>query len=110
VSRGWIGAEPRDLTPELAQGIGARVSEGALIAGVLQSGPAAAAGLRPGDVVVKVADQPIVTERDLRNAVARLKPGSRANLSVWRRDQQLELQVSVGKRPIPGGASRPGEE
>jgi serine protease DegQ len=111
VSRGWIGAEPRDLTAELAQGLGVKTSTGALIAGVLQSGPAAAAGLKPGDVVVKVQDEAIDTERELRNAVARLKPGSRATLTVWRREQSVELAVTIGKRPPPASANtRPSEE
>jgi serine protease DegQ len=101
VSRGWIGAEPRDLTPELAQGLGVRADSGALIAGVLQSGPAAAAGIRPGDVVVKVQDQPIGSERELRNAVARLKPGSQAVFALQRRDQSVTVNLTVGKRPAP---------
>ncbi len=101
VSRGWIGAEPRDLTPELAQGLGVKADGGALIAGVLQSGPAAVAGLRPGDVVVKVQDQPVLNERELRNAVAKLKPGSRATVGVLRRDKELTLSLNVGKRPVP---------
>jgi serine protease DegQ len=110
VSRGWIGAEPRDLTPELAQGLGLKNPGGALIAGVLQSGPAAAAGLRPGDVVVKVQDTAVDTERELRNAVAKLKPGSQASLQVWRRDQALNLKVTVGKRPVPSAPARSNDE
>src|SRR4029079_4059956 len=59
VTRGWIGVEPRDLTPEIADNFHLPIKEGVLITGVLQNGPAASGGLRPGDVVVKVAETPV---------------------------------------------------
>ena len=52
VTRGWIGVEPRDLTPEIAETFDLPVKQGVLITGVLQNGPASAGGVRPGDVVV----------------------------------------------------------
>jgi serine protease DegQ len=106
VSRGWIGAEPRDLTPELAQTLGLRGTDGALLAGVLQSGPAGSSGLRPGDVVTRVGDQTILDARGLRAAVAGIRPGTDAEFAVWRRDRAVVVAVKVGKRPPPG-AVRP---
>ena len=53
VTRGWIGVEPRDLTPEIAETFNLPVKQGVLITGVLQNGPASAGGLRPGDVIVE---------------------------------------------------------
>ena len=53
VTRGWIGVEPRDLTPEIAETLNLPIKEGVLITGVLQDGPASAGGMQPGDVVVE---------------------------------------------------------
>ncbi len=99
VQRGWIGVEPRDLTPEIAANFNLPVKEGVLIAGVLQNGPAAAGGLRPGDVVVKVADATVANTAQLLTAVAALKPQSEARLGVQRGDRTLEVTVKVGQRP-----------
>ena len=101
VIRGWIGVEPRDLTPDLAASLGLGSVSGVLITGVLQNGPAAQAGLRPGDVVTQVAAQSVQTTEQLLKAVASLKPQSRAVLSLQRAGQTLSVQVSVGQRPPP---------
>jgi serine protease DegQ len=55
VTRGWIGVEPNELTPELAQTFGVEASQGVIITGVLQNGPAAKGGMKPGDVVSAVS-------------------------------------------------------
>ncbi len=99
VQRGWIGVEPRDLTPEMAATFHLPVKEGVLIAGVLQNGPASAGGLLPGDVVVKVADTPVSNTAQLLTAVAALKPQSEAILGVQRGDRELQVKVRVGQRP-----------
>jgi Do/DeqQ family serine protease len=98
VRRGWIGVEPRELTPELAESLALEAKSGVLIAGVLQNGPAAKAGLQPGDVVVKVAERPVRAASDLFAAVASLEPGKSAPVVVQRGKQQLTLSVEVGKR------------
>lgn len=102
VTRGWIGVEPRDLTPEIAETFNLPVKQGVLITGVLQNGPAAAGGMRPGDVVVKVADTPVTNTVQLLTAVAALKPQTTATLSVQRGDRSLELKVVVAQRPRSG--------
>jgi len=99
VQRGWIGVEPRDLTPEMAATFHLPVKEGVLIAGVLQNGPASAGGLQPGDVVVKVADTPVSNTAQLLTAVAALKPRSEATLGVQRGERELQVKVTVGQRP-----------
>ncbi len=99
VTRGWIGVEPRDLTPEIAQTLNLPIRQGVLITGVLQSGPASAGGLRPGDVVVKVGDRPVANTGQLLNAVAGLKPREAAVIGVQRGDKALELSVTVAQRP-----------
>jgi serine protease DegQ len=99
VTRGWIGVEPRDLTPEIAQTLNLPVKQGVLITGVLQSGPAAAGGLRPGDVVVAIAGKPVVNTPQLLNAVAALKPQAVAAIGVQRGETALEISVTVAQRP-----------
>jgi Do/DeqQ family serine protease len=99
VTRGWIGVEPRDLTPEMAETFNLRASQGVLITGVLQGGPASDGGLRPGDVVTKVAQTPVANTAQLLNAVASLKPHSRARLEVQRGGREVEVLVTVAQRP-----------
>ncbi len=99
VTRGYIGVEQRELTPEIAQTLNLPIQQGVLITGVQQSGPAAAGGLRPGDVVVAVAGKPVVNTAQLLNAVAALKPQAVAAIAVQRGDKALDLNVTVGQRP-----------
>jgi S1-C subfamily serine protease len=101
VRRGWIGVEPADLSPELMETFGVKARRGVLITGVLQNGPAAQAGVRPGDVVVDVAGKGIGNVQELLANVAALKPGEPAAFKVQRRDQSLNLQVTPGLRPKP---------
>jgi Do/DeqQ family serine protease len=99
VIRGWIGVEPRDLTPEIAQTLNLSIKEGVLITGVLQSGPASAGGIRPGDVVVKIAGRRIANTAQLLDAVAALKPQTEAEIGVQRGSRSLDLHVTVAQRP-----------
>ncbi|MEO5771822.1 MAG: trypsin-like peptidase domain-containing protein, partial [Burkholderiaceae bacterium] len=99
VVRGWIGVEPRDLTLEMADSLRLPVKSGVLITGVLQNGPAGNGGMKPGDVVVKIADKNIANTAQLFNAVAALKPGQPASIAVQRGDRAVELKVQVAQRP-----------
>ena len=99
VTRGFIGIEQRDLTPEIAQTLNLPIKEGVLVTGVLQSGPASAGGLRPGDVVVSVAGTPVTNSYQLLTAVASLKPKAVAAIGVQRGDKALNVDVTVGQRP-----------
>ncbi len=98
VRRGWIGVEPRDLTPEIAQTLNLPIKQGVLITGVLQTGPASAGGVRPGDVVVKVGDKTVTSTVQLLNAVAALTPEKTAVIQVQRGDRKLDLNVTVAQR------------
>jgi Do/DeqQ family serine protease len=106
VIRGWIGVEPRDLPPDLAASLGLGSVSGVLITGVLQNGPAAQAGVRPGDVVTQVAGQAVQSTAQLLKAVAGLKPQSRTTLGLHRAGQTLNVQVAVGQRPPPNDNAR----
>jgi S1-C subfamily serine protease len=98
VVRGWIGVEPQELNAELAETFKVRSKAGVIITGVLQNGPAAQAGVRPGDVIVSVAGQPVKNVTELLSAVAALQPGAASKLGVERREGSLEIQVTPGKR------------
>ncbi|AMO23809.1 Do family serine endopeptidase [Ramlibacter solisilvae] len=99
VKRGWIGVEPAELSPELMQTFGVKARHGVLITGVLQNGPAAQAGIRPGDVIVQVAGRDIANVSELLSTVAALKPGAPAKFQVQRRDDGMDVTVTPGLRP-----------
>jgi serine protease DegQ len=99
VTRGWIGVEPRDLTPEFAANFKLPVKEGVLITGVLADGPASAGGMRPGDVVVKIGSNRVANTRQLLDAVAALKPQTETVIAVQRGEKALDLKVTVAQRP-----------
>jgi Do/DeqQ family serine protease len=104
VTRGYLGVEQRELTPEIAQTLKLPIQQGVLITGVVQSGPASTGGLRPGDVVVSIGATPVTSPRQLLNAVAALRPQAVAALGVQRGDKALSVNVTVGQRP-PGRAA-----
>jgi serine protease DegQ len=101
VVRGWIGVEPQDITPELAESFGLSKKSGAIIAGVLKGGPADKAGMRPGDILVEVEGKPVSDTTDMLNIIAQLTPGNRAKMTVLRKSQESTLEIVVGKRPRP---------
>ncbi|MBC7701366.1 trypsin-like peptidase domain-containing protein [Aquabacterium sp.] len=99
VTRGWIGVEPRDLTAEIAETFNLPLKDGVLITGVLQNGPAAQGGVHPGDVVVQIAQTPVANTSQLLNAVASLKPGEPARITVQRAGKVMALDVVAAQRP-----------
>ncbi|MDP2368936.1 trypsin-like peptidase domain-containing protein [Rhodoferax sp.] len=101
VTRGWIGVEPNELSAELAETFDVKARQGVIITGVLQNGPAARAGIRPGDVITRVAGRPVSNVLELLSGVAALKPGTASAFDVIRRDEQMVLQVTPGVRPKP---------
>jgi S1-C subfamily serine protease len=101
VRRGWIGVEPREITSEIVQTFGLKSSSGVVITGVLHNGPAANAGMEPGDVIVAIGGKAIHDSSELLTQVAALKPGAVTAFSVDRKGKSLDLKVTPGQRPRP---------
>jgi len=110
VVRGWIGVEPQDITPELAKSFALEKSSGTIIAGVLKGGPADRAGIRPGDILLSVADKPVTDTISMLNLVAQLTPGEKIKLTVLRKIRQSEFDVVIGKRPRLARTPQPDTE
>src|SRR2546421_3169438 len=99
VVRGWLGVVIQDVTDELASSFGVREREGVLVADVMKGGPAEAAGLRPGDVVVELNGTRIHEVPDLQRHIANVAPGQRVRLGVVRDGAPQRITVIVAEMP-----------
>ena len=107
VKRGWLGVQPSDITPDMAQALNLPTRNGVLITGVLQGGPAAAAGIRPGDVVTRVADQDVTNIGGLFAAIGLLKPGTRVPVQLLRGSETMTLDVTFAERQATAAGEGP---
>jgi len=101
VTRGWIGVEVQEITPELAESFKMPNSDGALIAGVVRGAPADRAGIKPGDILLAVEDKPIKDAQIMLEVIASLDPGKTTRFKLRREGKEVELPVVIGKRPKP---------
>jgi serine protease Do len=99
VVRGWLGVTIQEVTPELARSFGFSGTGGVLVADVSAGSPAAKAGLLAGDIVTALDGRPVEGVTRFRNRIADARPGTRASLSVWRKDRSLELGVQLAAAP-----------
>ena len=99
VTRGWVGVELQEITPELADSFKLGTTAGVLVAGVQRGSPADRAGIKPGDIVVTVDGRQARDPDSMRNLIVALVPGKQTTLKLKRGQNELELQVQVGKRP-----------
>ena len=95
VTRGRIGVTIQDVNQSLANSFGLKKPAGALVSSVEKGGPADKAGVEPGDVVLKINGTEINRTIDLSSYVADLKPGSKAQVEVWRKGEPRNLAVIV---------------
>jgi serine protease Do len=102
VERGWLGVHIQGVDEDLAAGFGLEDAEGALVSRVMPDSPAAAAGIRQGDVIVGYADQDIKDLRDLTRAVADTPPNQATEVVVWRDGAETTLDVEIGLMPSEG--------
>jgi len=103
VARGFLGVSGEDFTPERAAEMRVPFAAGALINAVGRGTPAAAAGLRPNDVIVECAGKPIDGYRRLVSVIALLRPGEKAKLALVRQGQRVETTVTLGSPGASGG-------
>ena len=106
VTRGYLGVSVQDVTPELAQAMKLGQTHGALVGDIDPNGPAARAGLQPGDVIVEANGKPIENQRELRLMISAMAPGSQMNLKVLRGNQPRSAAMTLGQMPIKQTASK----
>ncbi len=97
VTRGYLGILIQQLTPELAESFGVEPGQGIVVAQVTSDSPAAAAGLRQGDVIIAYDGEPVKNIGRFRNRIALTAPGTRTELTVLRDGQQRTIAVQIGK-------------
>jgi Do/DeqQ family serine protease len=101
VTRGWIGVEVQEITPELAESFGMPSTDGALIAGVMRGSPADKAGIRPGDVLLAIDSKKIKDAQNMLELIAALEPGKSGKVSLRREGKEINVDAVIGKRPKP---------
>ncbi|HEY0233945.1 MAG TPA: PDZ domain-containing protein, partial [Afipia sp.] len=99
VSRGWIGVQIQQVTPEIADSLGLKKPEGALVAEPQSNGPAAKAGIESGDVITSVNSQPVKDARELARTIGSMAPGATVKLAVLRKGQDKTVSLTLGELP-----------
>jgi len=99
VTRGWIGIEAQEITPELAESFDLPNSEGALIAGVQRGSPADIGGIQLGDILLAVAGKPIKDPQAMLDLIAAQKPGNATPFTLRRNKKLIDATILIGKRP-----------
>jgi serine protease Do len=99
IKHGYIGVSIAQITEDNAHEMGLESSEGAFIGEVIQGSPAERAGVRVGDVILKINDKRIESYRELLRVVGETPIGQTIKLTVWRQRRQINLYVTVGERP-----------
>jgi serine protease DegQ len=99
VTRGWIGVEPQDITPEMADSFNINRTTGAIVAGVIRGGPADKAGIKPGDILIAIDGKPAANKTEILNLIAQLKPNSKAKFTLLRNSSETNISILIGKRP-----------
>jgi serine protease Do len=99
VTRGWIGVQIQTVTPEIADSLGLKKADGALVAEAERNGPAAKAGIASGDVIESINDQAVKDSGDLARKVAAINPGREAKFGIFHDGSQKTVTVDVGTMP-----------
>ena len=105
VSRGWLGVVIQEVNADLAESFGLDRPRGALIAEVLEDGPAAKSGLQVSDVILKFNGRAVENSSDLPRMVGMTKPGSKVPVEVWRKGKLQSISVALGELPVETQAS-----
>ena len=109
VIRGYLGLLPQDVTPGIAKQFGLSEPTGALVAQVEKDSPSSRAGLKQGDIILKVNGQTVDSANDLRLMISGLAPGSTANVTIWRNNQTQDVKVTLGTLPEGNAQNTPNQ-
>ncbi len=101
VVRGWVGIEVQELTADLAASFNTQDTHGALVSGVMRNSPADKAGIKPGDILIRIAGKQVPDSQAMLDMIAALTPGSATTFDLRRNGQNKAVSVTVGKRPTP---------
>jgi serine protease Do len=99
VSRGWIGVQIQPVTSDIADSLGLKKAEGALVAEPQANGPAAKAGIESGDVITAVNGEPVKDARELARTIGGLSPGNSVKLNILHKGQDKVVNLTLGQLP-----------
>ena len=99
VTRGWLGVQIQPVTADIKESLGLTSDSGAIVADVTENSPALAAGLKIGDVILKVDGKDIVDSRDLARKVALIKPNTSVPVAIVRGGKTMDIAVKIGTMP-----------
>jgi len=100
VNRGWLGVGIQDLDEDLAQSFGLKSTQGALVGSVMADGPADQAGLKAGDVLLKLDGKIVRDANHLRHMVAGIRPQKKIRMEVFRKKETIQVEVTIGLRDL----------
>jgi serine protease Do len=110
VTRGWLGVQVQPVTPELADGLGLKQARGALVSIPAPGGPAEGAGIRRGDVILRIADGEVKDSRDLARKISEIAPGASVDLLVFRDNKREMVKVRLAEMQDETKAPQPGKD
>jgi serine protease Do len=99
VTRGWLGVQIQTVSEDLAEGLGLDKAEGAIISDLTENSPAAKAGLKQGDTILKANGETIDDSRDLARTIAKVKPGAEIDIAIIRDGKPQTISVTIGTMP-----------
>ena len=99
VTRGWIGVQIQPVTPEIADSLGLKKAEGALVAEPQKDGPAVKAGIEAGDVITAVDGKPVADARDLARKIGGMPPNATVKLAIVRGGAEKTVTLTLGELP-----------
>jgi serine protease Do len=99
VSRGWIGVQIQPVTDDIADSLGMKKAQGALVAEPQNNGPAAKAGIESGDVITAVNGEPVKDAKELARTIGGLAPGAAVKLNVLHKGQDKVINLTLGQLP-----------
>jgi serine protease Do len=110
VTRGWIGVQIQTVTPDIADSLGLKKAEGALVAEPQANSPAAQAGIKAGDVITQVDGNVVKDSRDLAKRIGSMAPGTKIKLTLLHNGEEKTISLTLGQLPNQKEASNNSED